>query len=152
MAEYLGREENKDTKEVGNTETKDDIRKRKKEESDNVDATKEEERQMKYKKAIKKAKTQSANLYASSNVDEEYDEIEAAIMKQKLITQTGSGARKTEEERVQALTAQKATPNETIPISAEDKDNEKGNVLLTDSYNFINAVASAKDIKRYKKR
>eukprot|EP00829_Urostomides_striatus_P012117 TRINITY_DN3125_c0_g2_i3.p3 TRINITY_DN3125_c0_g2~~TRINITY_DN3125_c0_g2_i3.p3 ORF type:complete len:198 (+),score=99.91 TRINITY_DN3125_c0_g2_i3:366-959(+) len=98
MAEFLAKTENGNLENLG---TKEEYRKKNKEDTEN--ATNEELaiKQESYKKAVAKAKQQSKGVYAKP-VDE-YDEIEAAINRQKLLMHTSETTAKKGEEAVEAF-------------------------------------------------
>ena len=87
IADYLAKNEIKEEKVSVDVSSKDSVRKQQMHEQAHDEAVATAEKQSNYQKAVKKAKKESANAYAKP--DDEYDEIEAAINRQKLLMLSG---------------------------------------------------------------
>lgn len=145
MAEFLAKTETTNT---GNLGTKEEFRKKNKEDNENTAIEETAAKQESYKKAVAKAKQISKGVY-SKPIDE-YDEIEAAINRQKLLMQTSESISKKGEEAVEEFVSMNKKMAEEDSKNQANADNE--NVMIVDSIHFLNAVPSVQDIKQYNQR
>lgn len=87
IADYLARDVGKEQSGSVDVSGKETVRKQQTEEEAHKMATLAADKQSKYSRAVKKAKKETAEVFAKT--DDEYDEIEAAINRQKLVMNSG---------------------------------------------------------------
>eukprot|EP01022_Parablepharisma_sp_SALTPOND_P005619 TRINITY_DN123092_c1_g1_i1.p1 TRINITY_DN123092_c1_g1~~TRINITY_DN123092_c1_g1_i1.p1 ORF type:complete len:568 (-),score=108.92 TRINITY_DN123092_c1_g1_i1:89-1684(-) len=137
IGDFFDKEErSRGNKETNDLSTKEEMRRKRQEEAEVKESGEQEAKSEKYKNAVKRAKKITADVYEEKD---EYDEIEAALNRQRL-------ARKRGEDMVhEIINEDNATEQQT---SGNDKPSDE-TVMLTDTLNFISAVPSIKDRKEY---
>ncbi len=141
IAEFLAQGDNDGKPGNDGANTREAVRKRRKEESAQNEAAEESKKQDKYSSALRQARKKNADVFATPGDD--YDEIEAAINRQKLFMQSNKRGDDAVEELMQKKTSEE---KKEVP-----KTESEENLFITDAVHFISAVPSVKERKEYKK-
>jgi len=103
----------------------------------------------KYEKAVKRAKKMVADI---KNEQDEYDEIEAAINRQRQVLNKSENSKRGENFVLESLEKEEQKQEPENSKNTDKKEPEDENmVLMTDAMNFINSVDSIKARKEYKR-